>query len=41
MEAWYASDWHLHDPGFEIMQINEQGSRFNIEELSRNEDLVL
>lgn len=41
MEAWYDGDWHLYDPDFEVAAINEQESTLNVEDLSRNEDLVL
>lgn len=40
MEAWYDSEWHLYDPSFEIIPIDETGQILSVENLAQNKKLL-
>ena len=41
MEAWYDGDWHLYDPDLEVIPQDETGRVLSLDELGRNEHLVV
>ena len=40
MEAWYDGEWHMYDPDFEVIALDDSGSVLSVAALSRDEDMV-
>ena len=40
MEAWYDGEWHMYDPDFEVVPLDDSGSVLSVAALSRNEGMI-
>ncbi len=40
MEAWYGGEWHMYDPDYEVVPMDESGYVLSVAALSKDEDMI-